>query len=349
MPSADDHLLFCTLPEVSAPSLPDDLGLPRTEALRLIMNKWINGTTLTYFFKEVGSSTWPETQKAVVREAFGKWKALGIGLNFTEVPAEENSTLVIGLIPGDGSWSFVGTDVLTMRRNGCNMNFGWDLRTEWGHATALHEIGHALGMPHEHQSPLSGIVWDEQKVIAHFSAPPNNWDEPKIRWNILRHLDVAEVEGSTWDPTSIMHYPFKPGLIKAPPPYDHDGTPENVHLAANDEAWMRRFYPSDGAAPAIELGELAPVSPITADQTDYTFVPAESREYWVQAVGEADLKIAIADQNEDGLFRILKVADDSASPSNASITRRLEAGRSYRISARTHYAGHLRGASILVQ
>lgn len=349
MSNAHEHRMFCTLPKVSPPPLPADLGMPRSEAIVLNMNKWINGTTLTYFFKKVGQFAWPDHQKAVVREAFGKWKALEIGLNFAEVQAEEEATLVIGLIQGDGSWSYVGTDVLNNRRHGCNMNFGWDLRTEWGHATALHEIGHALGMPHEHQSPLSGIVWDEEKVIAHFSAEPNNWDEPKIRWNIIRHLNPAEVEGSTWDPRSIMHYPFKPGLIRKPPPYDRDGTPENVELSANDQAWMRRFYPSGGDAPAIGLGELAPVSATTAEQTDFTFVPTETREYRVEAVGEADMKIALAEEDQDGLLRILKVADDSATPSNASITRKLKAGKPYRVSARTHYAGHPAGASVVVR
>ena len=26
--------------------------------------------------------------------------------------------------------------------------------------TALHGIGHTLGLPHEHQNPNAGIVWD---------------------------------------------------------------------------------------------------------------------------------------------------------------------------------------------
>ena len=46
------------------------------------------------------------------------------------------------------------------------MNFGWDLTTSYGHDTALHEIGHTLGFPHEHQNPTAGIVWNEPAVLA---------------------------------------------------------------------------------------------------------------------------------------------------------------------------------------
>lgn len=327
----------CTQPEVKRPALPPGLAMPRVEAIQLIANKWINGTRLTYFFKTVGGFGWPAGQKKVVRDAFAKWKALGIGLEFAEVAQEADAILLIGLVQGDGSWSYVGTDVLHNRRNGCNMNFGWDLTTNWGKATALHEIGHALGMPHEHQNPQSGIVWNEQRVIEVFSGDPNYWSEDQIRWNILRHLAPAQVQGSVWDPLSIMHYPFSPGLITAPPPFDQDGTPENTELSPNDEDWMRRFYPPIAAAPDLPVDTPVPLSPEVGAQADFIFVPEMSGDYSLQAKGKADLKIAIARSASEGGDPMLAVADDSATPANAAIKQRLEAGRAYRVSARTHF------------
>ena len=330
---------YCTQPHVRRPALPAGLGAPRVAAIQLVANKWINGTPLTYFFKTVSGFAWPETQKAVVRNAFATWKALGIGLTFSEVEDEADARLVIGLHQGDGSWSYVGTDVLHNRRNGCNINFGWDLTTTWGQATALHEIGHALGMPHEHQNPKSGIVWNEQKVIEAFSGDPNNWEEDEIRWNILRHLAKADVTGSAWDPWSIMHYPFDPGLITAPAPFDTKGTPENTELSGLDEKWMRKFYPPIAAAPGLPVNTPVPLPAEVGAQADFVFVPDTSGNYSLQAKGKADLKIAIAQAANGEADRMLAVADDSATPANAAIVQRLEAGRPYRVSARTHYAG----------
>ena len=66
----------------------------------------------------------------------------------------------IGFQPGS-SWSYVGRDAIDLVSdfNERTMNFGWDLTTSYGCDTALHEIGHALGFPHEHQNPNAGIIW----------------------------------------------------------------------------------------------------------------------------------------------------------------------------------------------
>ena len=53
------------------------------------------------------------------------------------------------------------------------MNFGWDLTQPGEIDTAIHEIGHTLGFPHEHQNPHAGIVWDEEAVYAALAQPPN--------------------------------------------------------------------------------------------------------------------------------------------------------------------------------
>jgi hypothetical protein len=66
--------------------------------------------------------------------------------------------------------------------------------------TALHGIGHTLGLPHEHQNPNAGIVWDEETVYTSLGGPPNNWPREKTQWNILRKIEPDTVQGSYWDP-----------------------------------------------------------------------------------------------------------------------------------------------------
>jgi len=56
-----------------------------------------------------------------------------------------------------------------------SMNFGWDISDEVD--TAIHEIGHTLGAPHEHQNPNAGIVWDEEAVYNALAQPPNSWNQ----------------------------------------------------------------------------------------------------------------------------------------------------------------------------
>ena len=96
------------------------------------------------------------------------------------------------------------------------MNLGWNVTTAFGRDTALHEIGHTLGLKHEHQNPNSGIVWDEDAVYAYFTGPPNDWTRAKTERNVLDKIDPRTVEGSVWDSNSIMHYSFRAGLINLP-------------------------------------------------------------------------------------------------------------------------------------
>ncbi len=328
---------LCNLPKVDPLPLPGGLRDDRKSALLLTANKWINGTTITFYFKDVGPDRWIERQKDEVRNAFAIWKALDIGLEFAEVKHEADALLLIGFIQDDGSWSYVGTQVRRQRRHGCNMNFGWDLTTEWGKATALHEIGHALGMPHEHQNPNSGIVWNEQRVLDSFRDPPR-WTDEDTRWNILRKISAGAVQGSAWDPRSIMHYPFEPGLLQSPPPYDTQGVAKNLQLSANDAAWMRYFYPPITATQPISADVIVPVAREIGAQTDFTFTPMESREYRLEAVGAGDMRIALARVLQGAQSRMLAVADDAATDENAAIIQHLERGKTYKIHARTRYA-----------
>ena len=328
---------LCAQPPQRPIVLPEGIAPMRERAIRLIRNKWVVGTVLHYCFVDLPHWPWSDNQRDVVRGAFDTWKDLGIGLSFVEVNDPTEAELRIGFDQSDGSWSYVGTDVLRYEDRGRTMNFGWDLTDVWGGATALHEIGHALGMPHEHQNPLAGIVWNEDAVYEVYSGPPNNWERPDIFHNILRKLQRSEVEGSSWDPSSIMHYPFEPGLIARPQPYDANGIGENVQLSANDIAWMRRFYPPQQAAAPITTMELQPLPAASLAQRDFEFSPDATRDYTIRTVGRSDVKLVLFEER-DGEPRHVAAEDDSGTEENAEISAKLVKGRRYFIRARTHYA-----------
>lgn len=232
---------MCGQPQIS----PRDFGLyegPRLSLIQTEASKWPNGTRL--FFHFLQDDAVREEQKNAVRSAFQEWKDLHIGLSFQEESDPNKAQIKIGFDQNDGSWSYVGRDTLTYAKGAAkSMNFGWDLTTPYGYATALHEIGHSLGFPHEHQSPFSGIEWDEDAVLQYFQGSPNYWDEKKIRSNILSKLSGKEVRGDIWDPDSVMHYSFKAGLIKSPVKYRDEGIPKNLKLSAMDIKLIRQYYP----------------------------------------------------------------------------------------------------------
>ena len=96
-----------------------------------------------------------------------------------------------------------------------------------------------MQMQRLHTAPLAGIEWDEQAAYREFGGPPNNWDPATVDNNILRKLPVEDVEGSDWDPKSVMHYPFPPGIILSPAQYAKTGIRPPGGMSEGDILWVR--------------------------------------------------------------------------------------------------------------
>ena len=346
-PDGSPPFAACRTPRPMPPALPPGLATQRLQAIRPLLSKWVNGTVLHYHFLAGDSWQWPDAQKDVVRRAFQAWKNIDIGLDFIETDEAGEAEVKIGFDQGDGSWSYIGTDVLHNSDRGRTTNYGWDLTDDWGWATALHEIGHVLGLAHEQSSPKAGIGWNESAVYAYFSAPPNNWDPGTIFQNILRKEDAASIDGSPWDPKSIMEYPFEAKLILAPPPYNKDGIQPNYDLSDLDRAWVLRFYPSLPGATPIHVMDLKRLDPTSGAQSDFVFVPEMTRDYSVRTVGKSDSKIVVFVER-DGSPRHQAAADDSGSPDNAEVVTRMVKGERYIIRVRTHFAAAPGGLGLLI-
>jgi Astacin (Peptidase family M12A) len=329
---------YCVLPEEPVRSLPPDLPEGRTRAILVGSSKWVNGTGLHYWFFDRDDPD-NEDQREVVRQSFEAWKQLPIGLEFEEVQDASDSEVRIGFVRGDGSWSYLGRGVLQHGVNERTMNFGWDLTTPYGHTTALHEIGHTLGLPHEHQNPFAGIVWNESRVYEYFAGPPHNWARDQTFYNVLRKLSTAEVEGSTWDPDSVMEYGFPPGLIESPADY-RDGIDPPGTLSEVDKEWARKWYPGEQAAPprALTPFQSVPLSLAPAEQADFVIEPPASRRYQIGTFGTADTLIVLFEE-VGGQLRYLSGDDDSGTDLNARLSLKLFRGRRYVLRVRLYWAG----------
>lgn len=313
----------------------------RLRLIRQTADKWINGTVLRYwFFDKPAKWTAANAQKDVVREAFKRWKALGIGLDFAEVKDRAQADLRIAFDQTDGSWSYIGTDVRTKRSDPRTMNFGWDLLEDpkEGMDTAIHEIGHTLGFPHEHQNPFAGIVWNEPAVYASLAAPPNRWSKSTTFHNIIEKIVPDTVQGSDWDPDSVMHYPFERGLIDKPTKFRVGLTPAGG-LSARDRKWALEFYPAIKAAqtPTLVPLQSTPLTLAPAQQANFNFKPDASRVYEFRTFGTADTVMALYEKKGSSSSPIAQ-DDDSGTDRNAHLKIALKAGKEYVLRVRLHYA-----------
>ena len=345
---------FCSVKPVRERELPADVDAERMRLIRESEKKWANGTVLHYYFFDRGTDgenvvlangqtqwrvwTASDAEKNVVRKAFQTWKALGIGLEFREVARREEAEIRIGFMQGDGAWSYVGRDVLDQGMNERTMNFGWRLSGPGEDLdTALHEIGHTLGFPHEHQNPNAGIVWNEDAVYAALAAPPNSWPRQTTFDNIIRKLSVDRVQGSSWDPDSVMHYPFEAGLIDKPVQYRNGLSPAGG-LSSRDATWVKTFYPGLAASSYTELEPFQSVELQIGprEQRNFTIEPEATRTYEIQTFGESDT-VMVLFEDVGGEFRYVTADDDSGFATNAKLRVKLQQGKRYALRIRLYY------------
>ncbi|MEC4895377.1 MAG: M12 family metallopeptidase [Oscillatoria sp. PMC 1051.18] len=344
---------YCALHERPTRVFAPGVTSERERLINLLGNKWVSGTVLRYYFFDRdtdgqsvllsdGTTQWHtwvgnEAQRAVVQRGFEAWKNVGIGINFQEVNDREEAEIRIGFMQGDGAWSWLGREILEHGPNQRTMNFGWDLTRSGELDTAIHEIGHTLGFPHEHQNPKAGIEWDEEAVYAALAQPPNNWPRERTFWNIIRKLSPSEVEGTTWDPDSVMHYPFGRGLIKKPETYAGGLQPAGG-LSAKDKAWVKSLYPLvKETEEKLKPSQSVLLNISAGGQRHFTVTPEETRYYQFQTFGTSDT-VMVLFEDDNGQLRYRTGDDDSGQDINAFFRIKLIKGRRYVLRIRLYYS-----------
>lgn len=138
-----------------------------------------------------------------------------------------------------GSWSYIGN---YSKQVSPSMNLGWltpDTDQEEYNRVVLHEFGHAIGFIHEHSNPENNpIEWNKSAVYEYYGAPPNKWSHGQVDTNIFQKYNRAELNFTSFDPTSIMLYAFPATLT-----LNGYSTRSNNSLSINDKSLAARNYP----------------------------------------------------------------------------------------------------------
>lgn len=172
---------------------------------------------------------------------------------------EGNGDVRISFVGGAGSWSLVGTDCLHTPKDEVTLNYGWmDV------PTIIHEFCHVLGMIHEHQNPKGNTIdWNEQAVYA-WASRTQGWDQQTTYNNIIMRYSYSQVNGSEYDPRSVMLY-FFPGSLTI----NGKGTQQNMRLSPLDVIWIEKTY-AGGELPPSQFYKLAYGENITGSKTGIT-------------------------------------------------------------------------------
>lgn len=191
----------------------------------------------------------------------------------------------------NGNWSYVGqTSAVQVAQTEVSLNVGsmpkgpFDLKTperlESIRGTVLHEIGHALAMLHEHQSPDAGcddeIIWDA--AYAYYGR--FGWDKDKINYNVRGLTSEPRLRYTEFDPASIQMYYLPASILKqgaASTCFSH----QNTTLSSSDREIIASMYPATSVEQALFVEKLDLAAAAYAET-----LPPEKKEALEQAINE---------------------------------------------------------------
>jgi hypothetical protein len=222
---------------------------------------------------------------------------------FTEVPS--GGQVRIARTAGQGYWSYLGTDILSIPGNEPTMNLesfdaGGTPDSEF-YRVVRHEFGHTLSWPHEHtRKEIVGRI-DPRAAEAYFLRY-DGWDAETVRQQVLTVTPDEEITALPTDVRSIMAYGLPAEIMK-----DHIAVPGGNDIDDEDYQLAAKVYPKSdtggggggGPAPGGKLftltfrqpvrkgGRVTFSTPVAIPQGRYDFVPES-------AAGHAEVEAEVS-------------------------------------------------------
>lgn len=284
--------------------------------------KWAPGRVLRARFLDGLASV-----QAKVREHAMEWtEYANLGLVFGNDP---NAEIRITFAQ-EGSWSFIGTDNLSIPSSQATMCFGWltpsTSDTEY-QRVVKHEFGHAIGLIHEHQNPDAKIPWDKPVVYEYYMST-QGWSKEEVDVNLFQTYNAGDTQFSAYDPTSIMHYAIDDKLTVG-----NFSVGWNTKISPTDIDFIKKVYPGAVKETPIIVGAPPMSASIgTHGERDvYTFTITKKGAYVVETKGTTDVFLSLF----TAAGKLIAEDDDSGEGFNGRIVATLATGR-YTVDVR-HY------------
>jgi hypothetical protein len=213
------------------------------EAIRGIAKEWADATNGPIGYTTTGTPIYdPYRLEQPMSFNFGKETAQGFKFNtWSHDDIKFAAEIRISFYDNYGNWSLIGTESVdpgighpgeaSMNLDG--MHGLRRLPADW-QKVVFHEFGHALGLQHEHQHPISecgsALRMEDDKdytltldtggaaipdtsgrrpgVITLVMNAPNYWSREDAAFNLEQLKTSGDLDTTAFDPNSIMRYEF---------------------------------------------------------------------------------------------------------------------------------------------
>ena len=186
---------------------------------------------------ESNSASPEEIVKTIIKERIEPLTTI----KFEFITDDDNTTLNttdavvrVGFEPNGGNWSLVGMYNLFSSAN-TTMNLG-----SFDVATIIHEFMHVLGLLHEHQLSFGDPIQWNKPLLYSWANRVYGWDKKVVDKNIIEKYNKNQINGTKFDPKSIMLYYFPKELT-----LDGKGTSQNKRLSETDIKYALTMFGVD--------------------------------------------------------------------------------------------------------
>lgn len=166
------------------------------------------------------------------------WSKYG---NISFVISKSSPQVRIARVANDGYWSYLGTDVLSIKASDPTMNLdSFTMNTEDSefYRVVRHETGHTLGFPHEHMRKEIVARIDPAKAKAYF-LKSDGWSASEVEDQVLTPIPNSSlIKTEKADPKSIMCYWLPAEIMK-----DKKAVPGGNDIDKTDGQFAAMLYP----------------------------------------------------------------------------------------------------------